>query len=91
MMTSCLGANMGPPITTCRLRKESFILWLMDCSLAAGATPDLTQAMLRHRMRRLTQATTQAMPGKHALRVLFSHPHGKSGPMDTETRIISLT
>ena len=90
--TSSLAAKMGPTMgVKCRriwekcLLRESFILGLMDYSLAAGATPD-PQAALRHRMRPTSQATAQVTP--RALRVLFSHRHGKRGPK--ETRTISL-
>ena len=92
MTTSSLGAKMGPTTgVKCRrtwvkrLLRESFILGLMDYSLAVGATPG-PQAALRHRMRPTSQATAQLMP--RVLRVLFSHRRGKRGPK--ETRTISL-
>ena len=90
--SSSLGATMGPTVgVTCRRRRErslrrgSFILELMDYSLAAGAKPG-PQAARRHRMRPTSQATAQLMP--RALRVLSSRRHGKRGPR--EKRTISL-
>jgi len=87
--TSSLGATMGPTMgAKCRriwekcLLRESFILGLMGYSLAAGATLD-PQAALRHRLRPTSQATAHVMP--RALRVLFSHQHGKRGRKETRT------